>query len=121
MKVKSEITGPAVKDEMEENELPVGKTDMSPEEVRKWIKTFMRKIERLFIRQSKYMHDNNQTTECLLLFLDKYPELFASEYGEINRDMIKWSLSKNMDYNRLLIDKIQEIEKKLNLEIHQIW
>ena len=67
------------------------------------------------------MRDNNQTTDGLLIFLDKYPELFAAEYGEINRDIIKWALSENIKKNRELIDKIQEIEKELNLEIHQTW
>jgi hypothetical protein len=82
-------------------------------QVEQWHTSLMKRIEKLFARQSKYMTDNNQSTEALLIFLDKYPELFRDEYGEINRDMIKFALHKNIEKNRELIDKIQEIEKKL--------
>jgi len=90
-------------------------------EVGKQITAFMKKVDRLFIRQSKYMYDNNETTDCLLEFLDKYPELFVTEYGETNRDMIKWALNQNMQKNRELIDKIQEVEKRLGVDIHKLW
>jgi len=86
-----------------------------------WYDNIMRKVRRLFNRQSKYMTDNNETTDGLLIFLDKYPEWFANEYGEINRDMIKWALAENIKKNRAMIDKIQAIEKALNLEIHHTW
>jgi len=92
-----------------------------PREAEQWLNSIMKKVQKLFNRQSKYMTDNNQTTDGLLIFLDKYPQLFAEEYGEINRDMIKWALAENIKKNRALIDKIQEIEKELNLPIHQEW
>ena len=78
----------------------------------------MRTVGRLFDRHSKYRTDNNQTVDGLLIFLDKYPELFAGEYEKINRDMIKWALGENIKKNQELIDKIQEIEKRFNLETH---
>ncbi|MCL2061346.1 MAG: hypothetical protein FWH03_01800 [Firmicutes bacterium] len=87
----------------------------------KFFETLMKRVTKLFQRQQKYMTDNNDTTDALLFFLEKYPELFADEYGTINRDMIKWALAENIKRNRALIDKIQEIEKKLNLEIHHEW
>ena len=95
--------------------------DTAEQDFEQWRKSLMKKVQRLFNRQSKYMTDNNQTTEGLLLFLGKYPELFADEYGVINRDIIKWALAENIKKNRALIDKIQEIEKELNLEIHHKW
>jgi len=90
-------------------------------QVEQWHKSLMRRVEKLFARQSKYMTDNNESTDCLLIFLDKYPELFRDEYGEINRDMIKFALHKNIEKNRELIDKIQEIEKYYNLPMHHEW
>jgi len=91
------------------------------EQFEKWHREIMKKVQRLFYRQSKYMRDNNQTTDGLLLFLDKYPALFADYYEEINRDIIKWALNENIKKNRLLIDKIQEIEDSLGLEMHHRW
>ena len=74
-----------------------------------------------FSRQSKNMRDNNQTTDGLLVFLDKYPKLFVNKYGTINRDIIKWALAENIKKNRALIDKVQTIEQELNLDIHHEW
>jgi len=107
--------------EMIDMELSIAESSVSPQTVRQfeqWHESIMRKVNRLFERHSKYMTDNNQTTDALLIFLDKYPELFASEYGAINRDMLKWSLNLNILKNRALIEKIQEIEKELKLEVH---
>jgi hypothetical protein len=105
---------------MDKKDLPTTET-AKPENYDQWEKDIMKKVQRLFNRQSKNMTDNNQTTDGLLLFLDAYPELFADKYGMINRDMIKWALHENIKKNRELIDKIQEIEKELNLEIHHEW
>ena len=91
------------------------------ENVEAFFESLMKRVEKLFARHSKYMSDNNETTDGLLLFLDKYPELFACDYDIIARDMIKWALAENIKKNRALIDKIQEIEKKHNLDIHHEW
>ena len=114
---KSEISGPAIKDEMEMYKLPDKKNGVSPKEAKKRLKVLLRNIEELLICQSDYMHENNQTTECMLEFLIVFPKLFAQEYGEVARDMLKWSLNENIIMNRQLIDKIQEIEDTLNLEV----
>ncbi len=100
-----------------------GKTGVGvdPKDVEKWLTALMKKATGLLERHQKNMTDNNETTDALLLFLDKYPELFADTYGEINRDMLKWALAENSKKNRQLIDKIQEIEKTLNLDIHHEW
>jgi hypothetical protein len=91
------------------------------QDVDKFFDTLLKRVKKLFLRQQKYMVDNNETTDGLLLFLDKYPELFELEYDTINRDIIKWALNENIKKNRALIDKIQEVEKKLGLEIHHEW
>ena len=81
----------------------------------------MRRFRKFLNRHSRNMSYNNDAADCLLLYLDFYPQIFAMEYGEISRDAIKWALAENIKANRRLIDKIQEVEKNLNLEIHQIW
>lgn len=90
-------------------------------DLEKFFTTLMKRAKKLFLRQQKYMVDNNETTDGLLLFLDKYPELFELEYDTVNRDMLKWALNENIKKNRALIDKIQEVEKKLGLDIHHEW
>ena len=90
-------------------------------DIEEFFSTLLKRVKKLFLRQQKYMIDNNETTDGLLLFLDKYPELFELEYDTINRDMIKWALNENIKKNRNLIDKIQEVEKKLGLDMHHEW
>ena len=90
-------------------------------QLEQWETVLMKKVNRLFDRHSKYRTDNNDTADGLFIFLDKYPELFVQEYGTINRDMLKHALMENIKKNRMLIDKIQEIEKQLNLEMHHEW
>ncbi len=109
-------------DEIAEIELSEKKPVVVQEQdVDKFFDTLLKRVKKLFLRQQKYMVDNNETTDGLLLFLDKYPELFELEYDTINRDIIKWALNENIKKNRALIDKIQEVEKKLGLEIHHEW
>jgi hypothetical protein len=86
-----------------------------------WHESIMKKVAKLFKRQAKYMVDNNETTDALLVFLEKYPELFANEYEMVARDMIKWALTENIRKNRALIDKIQEVEDNLGLEVKKKW
>jgi len=90
-------------------------------DVQKWLDDLLKRIDKLFKRLSKHTTDNNESIDCLFLFLEKYPQFFIDEYGTINRDMIKWALAENIKKSRQLIDKIQQIEKDHNLEIHNIW
>ena len=89
-------------------------------EVRDRTKDLIKKVRRLFNRHSKNMADNNDSTSVLLMFLDKYPTVFADEFGVIERDMLKWALDVNTKNNQLLIDKIKEIETEYNLPLHGI-
>ena len=81
----------------------------------------MRGVRKMLNRQSRNRRENKDIAKCFMLYIDKYPQLFASEYGEINRDVLKWAFNEDIKTNRMLIDKIQEVEKNLNLEIHHIW
>ena len=84
-------------------------------------KNLIRQVTKTFNRVSRNMRENNQSIDALILFLDNYPELFADNYDEIGRDMEKWVLSESIKKNRKLIDKIQEIERTLNLAMHDEW
>ncbi|MCL2796977.1 MAG: hypothetical protein FWD58_02860 [Firmicutes bacterium] len=108
-------------DEAVEVELAGTPVKVLEEDVEAFFESLMERVKKLFARLSKYMTDNNQTTDGLLLFLDKYAELFACDYDTISRDIIKWSLAENIKKSRALIDKIQEIEKRLGLDIHHEW
>ena len=81
----------------------------------------MRRIRKMLNRQSRNSRENKDIAKCFALYLDKYPQLFALEYSEINRDVLKWTFNEDITINRMLIDKIQGVEKNLNLDIHHIW
>ena len=94
--------------------------DIELENAEQYIKELLKQARKLFNRQSKYMRDNNQTTEGLLYFLGKQPEVFAAHFGIIERDMLKWALQTNINHNNALIDRIKEIEAEYNLPLHGI-
>jgi len=94
--------------------------EIKEKEAREFAKKLLKRIDKLICGQQERMRWNNETTEGLLAFLDKYPILFASEYSSLGRDMLKWSLEQNIAYTQSLIDKIQEIEKSHDLPLHGI-
>ena len=81
----------------------------------------MKRADKYFEKKSEHMQRTDDYLDMLMIFLDKHPEMFAEEYGEINRDMIKWQLSEHIRKCRGMIDRIQEIETDLNLEMHHKW
>jgi hypothetical protein len=91
------------------------------QQFQKFIDALKKQAGKYFFKQGEMITKANDNIETLLTYLVKYPELFAEDYDEINRDMIKFFLVKHMDKCREMIDRIQEIEKDLNLDIHQIW
>ena len=92
-----------------------------PEQWEDWVEAIKKYAGKHFFKQGQLTSKTDHNIDALLIYLDKYPELFAEEYDEINRDMIKWSLVESMKKQRTLIDKIQEIEKKLGLSMHHEW
>ncbi len=91
---------------------------VDPKDAEKFLDTLTKQADKLFNRHSKYRGDNNETAQALLIYLDKYPELFANEYGAINRDMLKWSLQENIKTTQALLDKVKAIETAFNLPLH---
>ena len=86
-----------------------------------WLKAVDKRANSLFLRQSNLLSKIDEVNKMLSIYLDKYPELFAEEFGEINRDMIKWQLYESIKKYRSMIDKIQEIETDLELDMHHEW
>ena len=84
-------------------------------EIKKYVENLLRQARKLIDKQHKYMTENNETTEALLLFLKKQPEAFATEFGIYEREMFKWALNENCKQNRRLIKKIKELEVTYNL------
>ena len=95
--------------------------EWTEQEIAAWAKRVMKDVGKIINRQSKYMLDNNQSTDVLIEFLGQCPHMFTNVYDAIGRDIIKWALNENIKKNRALIDKIQAVEKELNLEIHHEW
>ena len=91
------------------------------EEFEKFQKAVLRRANAYFNQNSTYMTKISDRFDMLHIFLEKHPESFAEECGEINRDMIKWELATHMEKCRKMIDRIQEIETDLNLEMHHKW
>ena len=91
------------------------------EEYEKYLRSVMKRADKYVNQNSDYMQKIDDRIDMLLIFLEKHAEMFAEEYGEINRDMVKWRLSTHIDKCRKIIDRIQEIETELNLEIHHKW
>ena len=91
------------------------------EQFEKFQKAVMKRADKYFNQNSDYMQKIDNRIDMLLIFLEKHPEVFAEEYGEINRDMVKWRLAEHMEKCRKMIDKIQEIEIDLDLEMHHKW
>ena len=87
----------------------------------KYLAMLDKHVNKLLLKHGEHMEKSERILEQLTIYIDKYGELFAEEYGEINRDMIKWSLVENMKKSRAFIDKIQELEKKLGLSMHHKW
>ena len=90
-------------------------------EYEKYLNELVKNFERLQIKNSNLGDKMHSNLDMMLIFLSKYPELFAEHYGEINRDMLKWSMFEHIKKCRALIDRIQEIEKELKLDIHHEW
>lgn len=82
-----------------------------------YLRKIIKQARKLFTRQQRYMTDNNDTANALLLFLKEYPDLFANGFGITERDMIKWALGENIKHTQLLIDKITELETELGLPL----
>jgi len=99
----------------------IGTVGSDIDDYEKWIEKLQKRAGKHFFKQGELVTKSNDNIDTLLIYLDKYPELFAEEYDEINRDMVKWSLNESIKKHRELIDKIQEIEKKLGLSIHHEW
>ena len=93
----------------------------NPDDFEKWIKAVQKYAGKYFFKQGELIAKVDNNIDALLIYLDKYGELFAEEYDEINRDMIKWSLNESIKKHRAMIDKIQEIERKLGLSMHHEW
>jgi len=93
---------------------------MTEKEVKEWAKKLIKEVWKLLNRHSNNMSDNNETIVVLLMFLEKYPMIFAHDFGMIERDMIKWSLKRNIEHNQKLVEKIEQIEKDFNLPLHGI-
>jgi hypothetical protein len=91
------------------------------EEFEKFQKAIMKRADKYFEKQSDLTHKADDYIDMLMVFLEKHPEMFAENSHEISRDMTKWALAEHMAKCRALIDRIQEIEKDLNLEMHHKW
>ena len=91
------------------------------EEFEQWINAIQKQAGRNFFKQGKLGVKSDINIDTLLIYLDKYPELFAEQYDEISRDMLKWSLNESIKKHRTMIDKIQEIERELGLAMHHEW
>ena len=91
------------------------------EEYEKFLKAVMKRADKYFEKKSQHTQRADDYIDMLMIFLEKHPEMFAEEYGEINRDMIKWSLAQHIEKCRAMIDRIQEIETELNLDMHHKW
>ena len=88
------------------------------EQYEKWLEVLINHFEKLHNKKSIYTEKAENIIDMLLIFLDKYPELFAENYGEVSRDMMKFVLYRHIDKCQKLVDKISQIEKDLNLPIH---
>ena len=91
------------------------------EDYEKFLKAVMKRADKYFNKTSDLMYKANDYIDMLLIFLEKHPEMFAENSHEISRDMTKWALSTHMDKCRKLIDRIQEIEDDLKLDMHHKW
>ena len=91
------------------------------EDYEKFLKAIMKRADKYFDKTSDLTHKTNDYIDMLLIFLEKHPEMFAENSHEISRDMTKWALSTHMDKCRKLIDRIQEIEDDLKLDMHHRW
>jgi len=104
-----------------EIEMEKPEREWTDKELDAWAKRITKNVQKIINRQSRYMWDNNKTTDAVIEFLDVCPDMFAVIYDTMRRDMVKWALNENIKKNRALIDKIQAVEKDLNLEIHHEW
>ena len=91
------------------------------EEFEKYQKAVMKRADKYFNKTTDLTHRTVDYIDMLLIFLEKNPEMFAENSHEISRDMTKWALSTHIDKCRKLIDKIQEIEIDLDLDMHHRW
>ena len=91
------------------------------EDYEKFLRKVMRRATTLLHRNSTHMDKMKSNLDMFLIFLEKHPEMFAEDYGEINRDMVKWAYHEHMKKCREVIDRIQEIETELNLDMHHKW
>ena len=89
------------------------------EQYHKWLEKLSERFEKLYMKQQENFAKDNGIIEMMLIFLDKYPELFAENYAhEVSRDMMKFYIHSHMDKCQKLIDRIEQIEKDLDLPIH---
>ena len=100
-----------MKEEVYENEDAAAKAYYS------YLSGILKQARKLFSRQRKYMADNNETTQALLLFLKEFPDLFAHNFSVGDREIIKWALGENIKQNRILIDTISGLETGLCLPL----
>ncbi|MCL2228540.1 MAG: hypothetical protein FWC00_01780 [Firmicutes bacterium] len=84
----------------------------------KWLSSLTKYFDKIFAMKSKHMERTGDMIDMMLIFLDKYPELFAENNDEVTRDMIKFSLNQHIIKCQRFIDKIDGIEKDLDLPIH---
>ena len=90
----------------------------SIEQYEKWLDKLMTNFEKLHMKNSQHFEKVGGNIEMMLIFLNKYPELFGEQYGEVARDMFKFYIHRHMDNCQKLIDRVSEIEKEYNLPIH---
>jgi len=95
------------------------KKTMTEQEIKqKEMLDYVKKLNKQVRKQLSKLSDTNDTIDVLLLYLKEKSTAFAMDFEMIERDMIKWSLKRNITQTQLLIDKIEEIEAEYDLPLH---
>ena len=76
----------------------------------KFLDKLIHNFERLHMQKSTHMAKMDNAIKQMLIFLDKYPELFGENYEEVSRDMFKVFLGDHIIKCEKLLAKVEKIE-----------
>jgi len=90
-----------------------------PKEYGKFLEKLVWHFDKQYQKLCAGMEKQEKIIKSMSIFLDKYPELFGENYShEVGRDMMKFFMYAHADKLNALVDKIEQIEKDLDLPIH---
>jgi len=91
--------------------------EMTVQEVEQWLKNLIKQSKKIYRKFGGAAYDNIERAKAFIMYIEKYPELFADNSDYVELDFFKRVLRESITQTQSLLDKIQETEDKIGMPV----